>query len=264
MRKKPQSTLTIKDSSLKKKPKRVAPADIDNPGTQLLENALFLYNLGYKQVKSDLGAKDEETPNDHYVDSDSSSEEETSVPEEEERQTNNPKKLQEIEMVKHQIKEGKKKYKLWRKQKEKTYFGSCQVCIDDNLNRCQSHFGWIMFLLFVASIVFMFYIKLGQETFSVQDENVSIDYYSILGAEKTATWAEIKKAHRKAVIKWHPDRNRNCGQECIDKMNEVTEAYIILANPETRAFHDRFGVKPPQNLVDMAKAKHGGRGAMKE
>jgi DnaJ-class molecular chaperone len=44
-------------------------------------------------------------------------------------------------------------------------------------------------------------------------------------------------------------------------MNEITEAYIILSNPETRAFHDRFGVKPPDYMVSVAKARHGGRGA---
>jgi curved DNA-binding protein CbpA len=121
-------------------------------------------------------------------------------------------------------------------------------------------------------------VKKNEFTFFL--ENKTINYYEILNVDKSATQNEIKKGYRKEALKvrkkdfnffqYHPDRNRGCGQECIDKMTELTEAYIILANPETRSFHDRFfffflklfcrfGVKPPDHLIEIAKAKFGGR-----
>lgn len=238
-------------------------AEIENPGGNLIEYPLFVYNLLYQQMKKDFGEQ-EDGPNDNYdVDSSSSDEEVELTKEEEEILTNNPKKLKELQQEKLKKKQERKQYKLWRKKKSKSTIGKCQVCVDDSLNSCQNYFGYFMLLLIISSVIFMFFIKAGQETFTIQDENEAVDYYSILEIPKSSTPQEVKKAYRKGAIKWHPDRNRNCGQKCLDKMNDLSEAYIILSNPETRAFHDKFGVRPPQSLVDIAKAKHGGRGAFK-
>lgn len=49
--------------------------------------------------------------------------------------------------------------------------------------------------------------------------------YQVLGISKRATPSEAKAAFRKLSLKWHPDRNPNCGQECNDKMAEITKAY---------------------------------------
>jgi molecular chaperone DnaJ len=66
------------------------------------------------------------------------------------------------------------------------------------------------------------------------------DYYEVLGASKTASKAEIKKAYRKVAMKYHPDRNQgDTGAEA--KFKEVQEAYSILRDEQKRAAYDQFG-----------------------
>ncbi len=67
------------------------------------------------------------------------------------------------------------------------------------------------------------------------------DYYEVLGISKNATDAEIKKAFRKMVMKYHPDRNRDNPKEAEEKMKEVNEAYSILSDPQKKAQYDQFG-----------------------
>ncbi len=66
------------------------------------------------------------------------------------------------------------------------------------------------------------------------------DYYEVLGVAKTATADEIKKAYRKAAIKYHPDKNPG-DKEAEEKFKEAAEAYDILSNPDKRARYDQFG-----------------------
>ncbi|MCK5922146.1 MAG: molecular chaperone DnaJ, partial [Methylococcales bacterium] len=66
------------------------------------------------------------------------------------------------------------------------------------------------------------------------------DYYEVLGASKTASKAEIKKAYRKMAMKYHPDRNQSDdGVEA--KFKEVQEAYSVLKDEQKRAAYDQFG-----------------------
>ena len=66
------------------------------------------------------------------------------------------------------------------------------------------------------------------------------DYYNILGINKGATDAEIKKAYRKSAIKYHPDKNPN-NKEAEGKFKQAAEAYEVLGNSEKRAKYDQFG-----------------------
>lgn len=66
------------------------------------------------------------------------------------------------------------------------------------------------------------------------------DYYEILGVGKDATADQIKKAYRKAAIKYHPDKNPG-DKEAEDKFKEAAEAYDVLSNPDKKARYDRFG-----------------------
>ena len=66
------------------------------------------------------------------------------------------------------------------------------------------------------------------------------DYYEILGVEKNASADEIKKAYRKAAIKYHPDKNPG-DKEAEEKFKEAAEAYDVLSNPDKRARYDQFG-----------------------
>lgn len=66
------------------------------------------------------------------------------------------------------------------------------------------------------------------------------DYYEVLGVEKTADDAAIKKAYRKLAMKYHPDRNPD-NKEAEEKFKEIGEAYEVLSDADKRAAYDRLG-----------------------
>lgn len=66
------------------------------------------------------------------------------------------------------------------------------------------------------------------------------DYYDILGVDKNATEAELKKAYRKVAIKFHPDKNPD-DKTAEEKFKEAAEAYDVLSNPQKRQRYDQYG-----------------------
>ena len=66
------------------------------------------------------------------------------------------------------------------------------------------------------------------------------DYYEVLGVQKSASAEEIKKAYRKAAMKYHPDRNPG-DKEAESKFKEVGEAYEVLSDDSKRQRYDQFG-----------------------
>jgi curved DNA-binding protein len=79
-----------------------------------------------------------------------------------------------------------------------------------------------------------------------------IDYYKILGIEKTASESDIKKAYRKLARKYHPDLNPN-NKEAEKKFKEINEANEVLSNPENRQKYDKYG-KDWKHAEEIEKA----------
>ena len=67
-----------------------------------------------------------------------------------------------------------------------------------------------------------------------------IDYYKILGLEKTASTDQIKKAYRKLARQYHPDLNPN-DKEANKKFQQINEANEVLSDAEKRKKYDQYG-----------------------
>ncbi|MBN2048458.1 MAG: DnaJ domain-containing protein [Anaerolineaceae bacterium] len=66
------------------------------------------------------------------------------------------------------------------------------------------------------------------------------DYYQILGVERNASQADIKRAYRKLAMKFHPDRNPDNAQ-AENKFKDINEAYQVLGDEEKRSRYDQLG-----------------------
>ena len=67
-----------------------------------------------------------------------------------------------------------------------------------------------------------------------------IDYYKILGIDKTASEEDIKKAYRKLARKLHPDLNPD-DKQAHQKFQQINEANEVLSDPEKRKKYDTYG-----------------------
>lgn len=72
------------------------------------------------------------------------------------------------------------------------------------------------------------------------------DYYKVLGIERGAGQAEIKKAFRKMALKHHPDHNQS-DPKAEAHFKEINEAYNVLNDPKKRKLYDQFGHAGPQS-----------------
>ena len=66
------------------------------------------------------------------------------------------------------------------------------------------------------------------------------DYYEVLGVDKNADDAAIKKAYRVLAKKYHPDMNPG-DKEAEAKFKEASEAYAVLSDPQKRKQYDQYG-----------------------
>ena len=82
------------------------------------------------------------------------------------------------------------------------------------------------------------------------------DYYEVLGVERGASAADVKKAYRRLAMKYHPDRNPD-NADAEERFKEATEAYDVLTDQQKRERYDRFG----HAGVDPAAAGAGFGGA---
>ena len=66
------------------------------------------------------------------------------------------------------------------------------------------------------------------------------DYYEILGIQRNASEAEVKKAYRKQAVKYHPDKNPD-DPDAEANFKKVSEAYAVLSDKEKRSMYDQLG-----------------------
>lgn len=66
--------------------------------------------------------------------------------------------------------------------------------------------------------------------------------YDALSVSPTAQQDDIKKAYRKAALKYHPDKNKD-KPDAAEKFKEVSQAYEILSDPEKRSLYDQYGLE---------------------
>ena len=69
--------------------------------------------------------------------------------------------------------------------------------------------------------------------------DTSSDYYSLLGLKRSASAEEVKRAYRKAVFRYHPDRNPG-DNEAAGKFKQVLDAYAVLSDNKKRANYDQM------------------------
>ena len=79
------------------------------------------------------------------------------------------------------------------------------------------------------------------------------DFYVVLGVQRDAGEADIKKAYRKLAMECHPDRN-NGDKSAEEKFKLVSEAYEVLRDPDKRAAYDRYG------MAGVGRGQGGGGG----
>jgi molecular chaperone DnaJ len=67
------------------------------------------------------------------------------------------------------------------------------------------------------------------------------DLYAVLGVDKKASPAEVKKAYRKLARRYHPDTNPG-DQQAEERFKEISAAYDVLGDPDKRKQYDRGGL----------------------
>jgi molecular chaperone DnaJ len=67
-----------------------------------------------------------------------------------------------------------------------------------------------------------------------------LDYYEVLGVQRSASSGEISSAYRRLAIKYHPDKNPG-NEEAISLFKQAAEAFEVLSDHDKRSRYDRFG-----------------------
>ena len=67
------------------------------------------------------------------------------------------------------------------------------------------------------------------------------DHYAVLGVQRDATEADIKKAYRKEALRWHPDKNPDKKELAEKRFKDISQAFKVLSDPDERAHFDRYG-----------------------
>lgn len=85
------------------------------------------------------------------------------------------------------------------------------------------------------------------------------EFYDVLGLAKDATVEEIRQAYRKAVLRWHPDKNPENKQQAEMMFKSVATAYACLSDARKRQIYDRYGKEGLEQEDDEDNTEFDGR-----
>ena len=85
-------------------------------------------------------------------------------------------------------------------------------------------------------------------------QNEPPNFYAILGVSPDASQDEVRRAHRRLVMQWHPDRNKS--PDAHRKMQDINEAYEVLGDEEIRAEYDRDYFAYLAMMAENARRSH--------
>ena len=85
------------------------------------------------------------------------------------------------------------------------------------------------------------------------------DYYEVLGLNRSADEAEIKRAYRKLAKKYHPDATPG-DKQAEQKFKEITEAYNVLSDSEKKKLYDQYGAAAFEEGFEASRGRTGGPG----
>ncbi len=83
------------------------------------------------------------------------------------------------------------------------------------------------------------------------------DYYEILGIQKGAGEADVKKAYRKQAMEWHPDKHKG-DKAAEEKFKEINKAYETLSDPQKKTMYDQFGESATGGAGGYGGGSYGG------
>ena len=86
----------------------------------------------------------------------------------------------------------------------------------------------------------------SKEDIESEQKPESENLYSLLGLKKTATSSEIRKAYKRLVFLCHPDKNKT-DPNASSKFANISRAYKILSNPQSRKYYDETGEYDEEN-----------------
>lgn len=62
-----------------------------------------------------------------------------------------------------------------------------------------------------------------------------MDYFEVLGVDKSASQDDIKKAYRRLASKFHPDRNKS--DDAVERFQKIKESYDVISDPQQRKLY---------------------------